>query len=193
MTRFRTIVADPPWPFRWDGRAGGQRRADTPLAYELMTLEEIRVLPVADLAEDDAHLYLWVTPEHHRCGGGVSVAEAWGFKVIHEIIWAKPNFGMGAFPRHQHEPLLVARRGKLPFALRNVGSVQRWPQPYTTTRNGGTGKTHSAKPDAALDLIEQASPGPYLEMFARRARLGDWSYWGDESLETVSLSGQVKG
>lgn len=185
--RYRTIVADPPWPFRWDGRAGGRRRNDTPMTYSLMTLDDIAALPVADLAEPDAHLYLWVTPELHRNGEGVRVAEAWGFRVIHEIIWAKPNFGMGAFPRHQHEPLLVCRRGNLPFALRDVGSVQRWSQPYLTTTGTGAGKTHSAKPDGALDLIEQASPGPYVEMFARRARFG-WDYWGDQSLGTAEMA-----
>lgn len=123
--RYRTIVADPPWPFRWDGRAGGQRRNDTPMRYELMTLEEIVALPVGDLAEPDAHLYLWATPELHRRGKAVEVAEAWGFEVIHEIIWAKSNFGMGAFPRHAHEPLLVCRRGSLPFVTFDARSAGR--------------------------------------------------------------------
>lgn len=51
--------------------------------------------------------------------------------------------------------------------------MQRWPQVYDT--NGG--KTHSAKPAAALDLVESVSPGPYVELFARRPRLG-WDSWG---------------
>jgi N6-adenosine-specific RNA methylase IME4 len=40
---------------------------------------------------------------------------------------------------------------------------------------------HSAKPEAFLDVVEQVSPGPYLELFSRRARLG-WDTWGDEAL-----------
>lgn len=40
---------------------------------------------------------------------------------------------------------------------------------------------HSAKPEAFMDMVEQVSPGPYLEMFSRRARLG-WQTWGDEAL-----------
>lgn len=36
---------------------------------------------------------------------------------------------------------------------------------------------HSAKPDAALDLIERTSPGPRVELFARAPRLG-WDSWG---------------
>lgn len=49
-------------------------------------------------------------------------------------------------------------------------------------------KTHSRKPDAFFDLVEQVSPGPYCELFARRNRLG-WATWGDEALEHVSLGG----
>lgn len=184
MNRYRTIVADPPWPFRWSGGAGGAHRNATPLAYGLMPLDEIKALPVADLTEADAHLYLWVTPELHREGEGVATARAWGFEPVDEIVWEKPNIGMGVFPRHVHEPLLIARRGTLPFtAARNVRSVQKWPQAHAG--NGG-GKVHSAKPDAALDLIEEASPAPRLEMFARRARFG-WDYWGDESLGTAEM------
>ena len=48
--------------------------------------------------------------------------------------------------------------------------------------------THSVKPDAFYDLVEKASPGPYLELFARRARLGDWHYWGNQSLNTAEVA-----
>lgn len=185
MTRYRTIVADPPWPFRWSGGVGGAHRNSTPLAYTLMTLEEIKALPVERFAEDDAHLYLWVTPELNREGEGAATARAWGFEPVDEIIWEKPNIGMGRFPRHVHEPLLICRRGSLPFtAPLDVRSVQKWSQAHAG--NGG-GKVHSHKPDAALDLIELASPEPRLEMFARRARLGGWDYWGDQSLGTVEM------
>jgi len=46
---------------------------------------------------------------------------------------------------------------------------------------------HSAKPEAFIDLVEQVSPGPYLELFARRQRLG-WDTWGNEALEHVELA-----
>ena len=45
---------------------------------------------------------------------------------------------------------------------------------------------HSRKPDAFYDLVEQVSPGPYLEMFSRRSRLG-WDTWGNEALQHVEL------
>jgi N6-adenosine-specific RNA methylase IME4 len=153
VKRYRTLCVDPPWPFRWSGGVGGAHRNPTPMAYRLMTLDEIKALPVADMAEDDAHLFMWVTPELHRLGEGVATARAWGFDPVDEIIWEKPNIGMGVFPRHVHEPLLICRRGDLPFTgPRNVRS----------------------------------SPGPYLELFARRARFG-WDYWGDQSLGTAEM------
>lgn len=186
--RFRTIVADPPWPFQWAAGKGGRRRRETELGYVTMTVDEIAAMREAsDFADPEGcHLFLWATDEMYREGHAVQVARAWGFEPCGPtLIWAKPNFGLGVFPRPQHEPLLVCRRGKITFTegANRYGSVHRWPL-LRASHNGG--RIHSAKPDAALDLIEQVSPGPYLELFARRARLG-WEYHGDESLQTVCL------
>jgi N6-adenosine-specific RNA methylase IME4 len=169
--RYQTIIADPPWPYRWSGddtQRGGTK-------YPTLGIMQIAELPVRDFAADQAHLYLWITPEFNWRGEGSRIAAHWGFNTVGEIIWRKPHFGMGRFPRAQHEILLVGRRGGLPFQVNDVGSVQAWPR-----------GRHSEKPDAAVDMIERASPGPYLELFARRARFG-WDYWGDESLNTVEL------
>jgi N6-adenosine-specific RNA methylase IME4 len=187
VTAYQTILADPPWPVKgdailrpWVMGAGGRRKRATVMPYSLMPLEDIYALPVGSLAAPDAHLYLWTTVKLNARGIGKATAEAWGFEWVGEIVWKKPNFGLGAFPRPQHEILVIARRGKLPFNRRNVGSVQEWKQDYTA--NGG--KRHSVKPDACQDLIESNSPGPYLEMFARRQRLG-WDTWGNEALNHV--------
>lgn len=185
MSSYATIVADPPWPFRWSGGVGGAHRNPTPMAYDLMPLEEIKALPIADLADDDAHLFIWVTPELHRLGEGVATARAWGFEPVDEIIWEKPNIGVGVMPRHVHEPVLIARRGEARFrGSRDIRSVQRWSQRHG---GNGSGKEHSAKPDGLLDLVESVSDGPYLEMFARRQRLG-WDTWGNEALEHVVIA-----
>lgn len=187
--RYRTIVADPPWPFQWGGGKGGRRRRETELGYKTLSVDEIAQLPVSDLAEPAAFLFLWATDEVYREGQAVRVARAWGFEPCGpSLIWAKPNFGMGYFPRPAHEPLLVCRRGAAawkggPVAV-STGSVQRWNQ--ARGQNNG-GKQHSRKPEGALDLIEAVAPGPYLELFSRRARLG-WDTHGDESLQTVELS-----
>jgi N6-adenosine-specific RNA methylase IME4 len=192
--KYRTIVADPPWPVggsTQDGRPwcgkGGRRTRATFFPYQVMPLEWIEALPVAAIAEPDAHLYLWVPARLNRRGVGVRVANAWGFEDVAEIVWKKPNFGLGKFPRPQHEILLVCRHGTLPFRVNNVGSVQEWRQMRDgPSKFGGPGKTHSAKPQGSYDLIEQASPPPYVELFARRHRLG-WDVWGDESANTAKL------
>jgi len=187
--KYRTVVADPPWPMTgvrlrpWRMGAGGRRFRATEVPYRFMSLEDIQALRVADLAEDDAHLYLWVPAKFNREGVGVATATAWGFQVVGEIVWDKINYGLGAFPRPQHEIALVCRRGGLPFARRDIGSVLR-ASVERIPNNGG--KRHSAKPEAFLDLVERASPGPYLELFARRNRLG-WDTWGNEALEHVTL------
>jgi N6-adenosine-specific RNA methylase IME4 len=77
---------------------------------------------------------------------------------------------------------MIGRRGSLGFkstrgALTTVGT---WKQPYAS------GKIHSAKPDGFLDHVEALCDGPYLELFARRQRLG-WDTWGNEALEHVAL------
>jgi N6-adenosine-specific RNA methylase IME4 len=180
--RYATIVADPPWPFRWDGRAGGQRRNSTRLGYETMSYDAIRALGVqgGEVARD-ATLLLWLTQEAMHRGEALAVATAWGFPTrAGEFVWQKPNFGMGAFPRFAHEICVIYRRGSGSLKIdapRDLPSVQRWAQPRAR------GKLHSAKPDGFLDSVEQGFHGPYLEMFARRARLG-WDYWGDEALQT---------
>lgn len=144
------------------------------MSYSLMTLPDIEALDVAAVASADAYLFMWATREAHREGQAVAVARAWGFEPFGEIIWRKPNFGMGAFPRNGHEPLLCCRRGKpAPITDRVTHSVQTWKQPY----DSNNGKGHSRKPPGALDLIEAVAPGPFVELFARSPRLG-WDSWG---------------
>ena len=180
--KYATIVADPPWEIAKRMGAGGRRARATEVPYSFMSLDEIMALPVADLAEDDAHLYLWSTRRNFREGIACAVARAWGFEPCGEILWGLRNPGMGGFNGSGHEPVLVAKRGDLPFPKNELpASVVFWRQPYAQ------GKIHSAKPEGFLDLVESVSPGPYLEMFARRQRLG-WDTWGNEALNHVEMT-----
>ena len=173
-TRYRTVVADPPWPFKWDGRAGGRRRRSTGLGYETMTIDAICGLVVP--AAPDATLFLWTTQEALHAGDARRVAACWGFGLrAGELIWRKPNFGTGDFPRIGHETCLIYRRGGGALRAdrpRNIHSVQTWSQPRL---QGNGGKIHSAKPDGFYDLVEQGCEGPYAELFARRGRF-NWDY-----------------
>lgn len=186
--RFRTIVADPPWPFEWQGGSGGRRRNRTTLGYPTMSIDEIKAIRIPRLA-DDATLFLWTTQEMLHTGKARMVAQGWGFaERVGEFIWCKPNFGAGAYPRIGHETCVIYKRGRgslRPDAPRDVHSVQPWSQPRASN-NGG--KIHSAKPDAFYDHVERGYEGPYLELFARRARFG-WEYAGNESLSTVHVEG----
>jgi N6-adenosine-specific RNA methylase IME4 len=163
-----------------------------------MTLDAIAAVDVASLAHPDGcNLFLWATDEVYREGQAVAVARAWGFEPVGpSLIWRKKNFGLGFFPRPGHEPLLVCRTrgvpafwnrdedGKYVPEVQATHSVQCWGQ---VRGNKNTGKQHSRKPEGAGDLAERVSPGPYLEMWARRTRFG-WDTWGDEALEHVELA-----
>ncbi len=186
--KYRTIVADPPWPILWtmgmtrvNGRRERHRVLKRALGYPTMSIDCIAALPVQDMAEDDAHLYLWIPDRFLIEGDGARVARAWGFRPGRTLVWAKTGFGLGTFPRPQHESLIVCKRGKLPFNVNNVGSVHTWKYAY---EHGA--RVHSRKPDGAIDLIEQVSPGPYVELFSRRHRLG-WDVWGNESANTAEM------
>ena len=192
MTRYRTIVADPPWRYRKDGKrrvgdpsyAGGVMRW-AEQNYETMSNAELAALPVKEQAADDAHLYLWVTSprlygeRNDRNISPADIAAAWGFEYTTLLTWVKkPGApGMGNYYRVDAEFILFCVRGRCPIppAIRESSVI--------TAPRG----RHSEKPDCFYDLVERVSPGPRLELFARRARLGDWSYWGDESLETAKL------
>lgn len=167
--RFPTILADPPWRY---GNTSTRGAAEN--HYPTMTIEELCALDVASLAADDAHLYLWTTNSFLR--EGFQVMDSWGFDYKTCLTWVKPQMGMGNYFRGSTEHILFGVRGRLP-TLRN--NQMNWIE----ARRG----RHSAKPDLFYELIETCSPGPYLEMFARTARLGDWHYWGNESLDTVEV------
>lgn len=128
--RWPTIAADPPWPLKWvmgttrvNGRGERHRIVKRELGYETMSIEDICALRVGDLATDDAHLYLWVPDQFVLNGAGVDVATAWGFTPLRFIVWAKPGFGLGRFPRPAHELLMVCRRGRPTFSDDVVGEA----------------------------------------------------------------------
>ena len=181
--KYRTIVADPPWEVaRLESPGsqgfGTQKRVlrSVALPYATMSQREICTLPVARLADESAHLYLWTINRYVETS--YMVARAWGFRPVTLLTWAKKPMGLGPGGAYSQttEHVLFARRGKLQ-ALRRVDSTWwEWPR-----------REHSAKPEAFLDLVEQVSPAPRLELFARTQRLG-WDSWGHECLNHVELA-----
>lgn len=172
---YPTILADPPWRFvnRTGKVSPEHRRLDR---YSTMDLDAIKAMPVADVAAVNSHLYLWVPnallPE------GLDVLNAWGYRYVSNVIWAKRRVdggpdgrGMGFYFRNVTEILLFGVRG----SLRTLAPARRQVNMIETRK-----REHSRKPDEQYDLVEACSPGPWLELFARHARPG-WTVWGDES------------
>jgi N6-adenosine-specific RNA methylase IME4 len=187
MTRYRTIVADPPWDYEGFAssptprKGAAQRVKVDALPYDAMSVEDICALPVAALADADARLFLWTTNRYLRAG--FDVCKAWGFRYRQTLIWRKTGnpspFGGSVAPIHA-EFLLVAAKG-------SPGVVARLKSSVIDAPAAAAPGSHSAKPEAFLDHIETISPGPYVELFARRARFG-WDYWGNESLGTAVVA-----
>ncbi len=182
MTRYRVILADPPWSYSNSGTRGAALNI-----YPTMTDAAIRALPIEPLAEDDAVLLLWATwPKLAEVC--LSVIPAWGFQYVTAFPWIKVTdvsydlwgelridvpYGVGFWARGTSEPLLIAKRGN--------------PKPPP---NGFIGLlspnlAHSRKPESVYEYAE-AMPGPYLELFARRPRDG-WDSWGNQIDSAIEI------
>lgn len=157
---FRCIYADPPWAYQNTVCRGAAAKH-----YRTMSVSELCELPVRELAASEAHLHLWTTSslmfEAER------VIDAWGFQFKSSFVWCKPVIGCGNYWRLAHEFLLLGVRGQLAFGDR---SLRSWLEAARTN--------HSTKPDKIRELVERASPGPRLELFARRTCPG-WTVFGN--------------
>ena len=158
--KYKTIMLDPPWDINQKGKLGAINH------YNLMTLDQIRNLPIPELAADDAHLWLWVpnglVPE------AIQLIKDWGFTYRNSFYWIKPRLGLGVYLRNASETVLFATRGKAPVLFKGQPNWLFAPL-----------QDHSHKPEEMYEVIERVSPGPYLELFARRHRHG-WDSWGNE-------------
>ena len=159
-TKYKTCLADPPWDINQKGKRGAASH------YQLMPLDQIKAMPVADLCEKNAHLYLWVP--NGLLQEGLSVIKAWGFTFRSPIYWIKPRLGLGQYLRNASEVVLFGTRGKAPVRFKAQPNWVFAPL-----------QDHSHKPEEQYAIIERVSPGPYLELFARRRQPG-WDAWGNE-------------
>ena len=183
---YATILVDPPWQFqnRTGKMAPEHKRL---LRYPTMTLPEIQSLPVARLAAENAHLYLWVPNALLR--EGLDVMQAWGFAYKTHLVWVKvrkdggpDGRGVGFYFRNVTELILFGTRGR----MRTLAPGRRQVNMLQTCK-----REHSRKPDELYDIIEACSPGPWLELFARFCRPG-WRQWGNEDVEANTLSGVAR-
>lgn len=181
--KFGAILADPPWSFLTYGKKRTTPHRGANEHYKTLTAQEIREIRVTDLAAKDCALFMWVVDSHFD--EALMLGKAWGFefKTI-AFIWlksahdplevgffpAEPLFkiGMGYWTRKQAEICLLFTRGKPKRLSKGVRQV------IASAR-----REHSRKPEDQYARIEALVVGPYLEMFARKSRLG-WTSWGNE-------------
>ena len=183
MKKYKTIVVDPPWKYGVWG-VGSEKSAfskkhnetEIPIPYETMSIEEIKALNVASLADENCELYLWTTQKY--LPDAFEVIKAWGFKYCQTLTWCKKPMGKGQGGVYcpTTEFLILARRGKMP----KIDRID------TTWWEVKRQMKHSKKPEFFQDLIEQVSEAPRLEMFARREREG-WDVFGNEVNNSIDL------
>lgn len=181
---YKVLYADPPWQYVTYSDKGQDRGAVQ--HYDVMTLDEIKAMPVKDLVERDAVLFMWVTDTHLR--QAFEVLDAWGFeyKTV-AFYWVKQKksspqqeddseppaegddfFGMGKWTRANPEQCLLATRGK---PKRLSGAVRKLLTAPV--------REHSRKPDQTYGRIEKLVEGPYAELFSRTTAPG-WDCAGNE-------------
>ena len=168
---YSLIMADPTWHFKTRSKKGD---AKSPQAkYRTMTLDEIKAMPVADLAAKDCHLWLWCT--NPNIPEALEVMAAWGFTFSTAGHWPKITkngklaFGTGYVFRGAGEPYLIGKRGK-PKNTRGTRSVIF-----------GQVREHSRKPDEVYAEAERWMPNATrMDLFSRQRREG-WHCWGDQA------------
>ena len=174
--KYKTIYADPPWQFT--NRTGKMAPENKKLTrYSTMKLKDIKKIPVKDVADEKCHLYLWVP--NALLPDGLEVMKAWGFEYKTNLVWEKvrkdgqpDGRGVGFYFRNVTELLLFGIKGKKNRTL----------QPGRSQVNliRSMKREHSRKPDSFVQLIEDCSSAPYLELFARGDRNG-WDMWGNQA------------
>lgn len=136
--------------------------------YDPISDEQLKQWNVADVADDNAVLFLWVTsPKLENC---FEIITAWGFKYKASFVWDKIDHNMGHYNSVRHEFLLVCVRGSCqPDSLTLFDSVQS----IKRTK-------HSEKPEKFREIIDTLYPlGNRIELFARK-QIEGWEQYGNE-------------
>lgn len=164
------------------------------LVYPLMSLKQIEQLPVYDLADEGAHVWLWAV--NQLMPEAYDVMKRWGIKYHTTVTWRKPS-GLGNYFINHTEHILFGYKNKCEF-----NKARYIPNAYDTLidkqaadlwNEWGRPRKHSAKPVGSYQLIESVSDAPRLEMFARPitplfGKMNDWDTWGNELPNEVELA-----
>lgn len=185
MKKYNVIYADPPWAYKVWSKKGAGRSAES--HYPTMKIEDIKALPVGELADKDCALFLWITFPMLREAWGV--LDAWGFEYKSvAFVWVKQNkkvptlfWGMGYWTRANAELCVIATKGSPRRQSKSVHQVIVSPI-----------EEHSKKPDEARKrIVELMGDVPRIELFARQKMPG-WDVWGNEAPDSITLPGKGK-
>lgn len=169
--KYRVIYADPPW--KYNDTQGGSISESYGAAekhYPSMSLSELSSLPIPELSQEDAVLFLWATSP--LLPDAIKLGNAWGFKYKAAFIWDKVKHNMGHYNSVRHELLLICTKGSCtPDVMKLFDSVQVIER---------TDK-HSEKPEEFRAIIDTLYPhGPRIELFRRGDAPEGWMVWGNE-------------
>ena len=179
---YKIIYADPPWTFKNYNNEKSNSNADH--HYSCMSMEDIKKLPVQDIADKDCILFLWCTDP--LINQQIEIINAWGFtyKTV-GFYWIKENKnktnstywkGTGYWTRCNPEICLLATKGKPKRVGFNVDKL------VFAERD-----KHSKKPYIIRDkIVELCGDLPRIELFARQRTEG-WDTFGDEIHDTLNL------
>ena len=175
--KYDVIYADPPWRYQ-DRKCNGA----CALHYDTMKIQDIKDLPVKELAAKDCVIFMWIT--YPMLKEGIELMEAWGFKYkTLAFLWLKQNrkadswfYGMGFWTRSNAEVCLLATRG---HPKRQCAGIHQFVISHI--------EQHSRKPDEVRDkIVKLMGDQPRVELFARQQTPG-WDVWGNEVKSTVTM------
>jgi N6-adenosine-specific RNA methylase IME4 len=178
------IEADPAWGWvSFSGKASAPHRTKEE-PYPTMTLDEMKALPVGDLAAKDCLLHMWVIGSH--LDQAIELGRDWGFTYKSDgFVWVKTGkhdpavrpISMGKWVRKQVEYGLIFTRGK---PSRNDAGVRQLIETIDDQVLYAPKREHSRKPDERYERLERLVDGPRVELFSRTTREG-WHTWGNQS------------
>jgi N6-adenosine-specific RNA methylase IME4 len=168
---FDVILADPPWLYG-DSITPKNRRPE--MHYNTMSVEDICNLPVSQITNKTAILFLWCPSP--KLTDAMKVIEAWGFQYSTKMAWLKTSqngqirIGLGNNVRNTSEELLIAKKGPYPMPKMAFPSTI-----YALQTD------HSRKPARSYEIIENMYPeATRIELFARYVYPG-WVGVGNEA------------
>lgn len=174
--KYKIIYADPPWEYTSDNNAKRKIWGLAHRVYDTMNHDQLKELPVQDIADDDCILFMWATfPNLQQA---LDLMKAWGFEYKTTVfVWEKldktnntpKKYGLGWYTRSNCEIVMLGRKGKFD---RKSAAVQQIVKSTITK--------HSQKPDEVRKrIIKLCGDLPRIELFAR-TKIHGWDTWGND-------------